>query len=194
MWKRCIRSFKTEKFLEEHFQWCARGHHQIEQPPKISKFSHSSYHKELSPLRVIYTDIESYIQSRKHLPAAVASYEVWPPQKTQEQNSAIIESWSGEDCIIDFLRYIDLTAQAQHMHINYMTRQSIVLSPQYQKTFDQITHCPRCCVKFDDTEHSEVGDHCHITGKFRSALCHKSTENYISHDAHFQSYFTTLKL
>jgi len=173
MCERCVRSFKTKEVLEEHFQWCARGRLQIEQPPKTPKFSYNSFHKELSPLKVIYADIESYIQDNTHYPAAIASYEVWHPHKTREQSTSIIESWSGEDCIIDFLRYLDITVQEQHKHDHKMTRQDMILSPQDQSTFDKTTRCPRCHMAFDTTEHRKVRDHCHITGKFRSALCHK---------------------
>ena len=76
MCERCVRSLKIKEVLEEHFQWCARGCLQIEQPPKTPKFSYSSFHKELSPLKVIYADTDSYIQDKTHYPAAIASYEV----------------------------------------------------------------------------------------------------------------------
>ncbi|MEL7522936.1 MAG: hypothetical protein AAGJ80_15210, partial [Cyanobacteria bacterium J06553_1] len=79
MCERCIRSFKTKERLEEHFQWCARGRLQIEQQPKFSTLSYNALHKELSPVKVIYSDIESYIDENTHFPAAIASYEVWHP-------------------------------------------------------------------------------------------------------------------
>ena len=173
MCERCIRSFKTEENLEEHFQWCARGRLQIEQTPKEIKFTYNSFHKELNPLKVIYADIESYIHENTHYPAAIASYEVWHSHfTTQRQNTTTINSWSGEDCIVDFLRYLDNMAHKQHNHDTKMTRQGMILTAQQQKDFDACTHCPRCNTPFDDTKHKKVRDHCHITGKFRSALCH----------------------
>ena len=38
--ERCVRSFKTKESLEEHYQWCARGRLQIEQPPKHEKLTY----------------------------------------------------------------------------------------------------------------------------------------------------------
>ena len=173
MCERCIRSFHSKELLEEHFQWCSRGRLQIEQPPKHTKFSYKAFHKELSPLKVIYSDIESYIDAGTHFPAAISSYEVWHPHiAAQRQNTTKMKVWSGDDCIVDFLRYLDETAQAQHRHDNKMTRQSMILTTQQQKLFDSCTQCPRCNSKFDNEKHKKVRDHCHITGRFRSALCH----------------------
>ena len=172
MCERCIRSFRTKEKLEEHFQWCSRGRLQIEQPPKETKFTYNTFQKELSPLKVIYADIESYIHEDIHYPAAIASYEVWHSHFATRQKTTNIKSWGGEECIIDFLRYLDNMAHAQHKRDNKMTRQGMILTTQQQKEFDACTQCPRCLTTFNDTTHKKVRDHCHITGKFRSALCH----------------------
>ena len=174
MCERCVRSFKTKENLVEHFQWCVRGRLQIEQLPKESAFSYNAFHNELSPLKVIYADIESYIHDQTHYPAAIASYEVWHKDiQTQRQNTTAVESWSGDDCIISFLRYLDETAQALHKHDNKMSYQPMTISTQQQKDFEACTHCPRCKYEFDDKNYTKVRDHCHISGKFRSALCKK---------------------
>ena len=174
MCERCIRSFTHKHELEEHFQWCVRGRLQIEQMPKTSRFTYNAFHKELSPLKVIYADIESYISEDKHYPAAIASYEVFHSHlTTQKQNTAAIKSWVGDECIVQFLSYLDEMAQAQHRHDNKMTRQAMLLTTQQEKDFDACTHCPKCRNKFDNETYKKVRDHDHITGKFRSALCHK---------------------
>ena len=174
MCERCIRSFHLKETLEEHFQWCVRGRLQIEQLPKESSFSYNAFHNELSPLKVIYADIESYIHDQTHYPAAIASYEVWHKDiQTRRQNTTAVESWSGDDCIISFLRYLDETVQALHKYDNKMSYQPMTITTQQQKDFEACTHCPRCKHKFDDNTYTKVRDHCHITGKFRSALCKK---------------------
>ena len=173
MCERCIRSFKTKENLEEHYQWCARGRLQIERPPKQTTFSYNAFSKELSPLKVIYADIESYIEQDTHYPAAIASYEVWHSHLTsQRQNTTAVKSWSGEDCIVNFLRYLDEMVQVLHKRDNKMTRQAMCLTSQQQQEFNACTHCPRCKTPFDDNKHKKVRDHDHITGLYRSALCH----------------------
>ena len=170
---RCIRAFYTQEHHDTHYQWCAKGRLQIEQPPKHSKLTYNAYHNELLPLKVIYADIESYISDDIHYPAAIASYEVWHPHLTaQKQNTTSVKSWNGEDCIVSFLRSLDEAAQAQYHHENIMTRQHMLLTKRQEQEFQACIKCPRCFNKFDDSKHKKVRDHDHITGKFRSALCH----------------------
>ena len=173
MCERCIRSFTKKEHLEQHFQWCARGRLQIEQLPKHMTLSYVDFHKELRPLKVIYADIESYIKDDIHYPAAIASYEAWHPHiAAYRQDITKINTWSGEDCIVDFLHYIDDMAHIQHRYDNKMTRLGKLLTTQQEKDFEACRHCPRCNTKFDNEKHRKVRDHDHITGKFRSALCH----------------------
>ena len=172
MCERCIRSFTHEHELEQHFQWCVKGRLQIEQPPKQAIFRYTALHHELSPLKVIYADIESYIHEDTHYPAAIASYEVWHSHQATQQNTTNIQSWSGEDSIIHFLGYLDQLAHQLHDRDNKMTRQDMTLTTEQEKEFELCEACPKCNSPFDDSKHRKVRDHCHITGKFRSALCH----------------------
>ena len=180
--ERCIRSFKTKEKLEEHFQWCVRGRLQIEQLPKHAKLSYNNFQYELSPLKVIYSDIESYIEDDIHYPAAIASYEVWHSQQTtHQQNNVTVKSWIGEKSILNFLQYLEETVQWQHNHNSKMTRQAMILTSQQEQEFTTCTQCPRCHSPFDNSKHKKVRDHCHITGKFRSALCHTcNTKLYLT--------------
>ena len=74
---RCIRAFYSKDKFETHYEWCKRGKLQIERMPKDKIFSYRDNGEELSPLRVIYADIECYIDENIHKPAAIACYEVW---------------------------------------------------------------------------------------------------------------------
>ena len=172
MCERCIRSFKTKEVLEEHYQWCSRGKLQIENMPDPAVLSYRSFEKELKPLKIIYADIESYIKDDIHYPAAIASYEVWHPHfKTIQQNTEV-NSWLGEESIVQFLGYLDRTVRKQHKHDNKMTYEGMALTSEEEEEFNSCTVCPRCDREFNQDSRKKVRDHCHITGKFRSALCH----------------------
>ena len=172
MCERCIRSFHTQQHLDEHFQWCSRGRLQLEQLPKETKFTYNSFSKELSPPKTIYSDIESFIQDNVHYPASIASYIVWHPDlQTQHQENTNIMSWTGEDCIINFLQYLEAEARKQHKQ-DYLTRKNMIITPEQQTEHDACTQCSHCNKTFDDAAHKKCRDHCHITGNYRSALCH----------------------
>ena len=173
MCERCVRSFYKKELLEEHFKWCVRGRLQIENLPKHPQLKYNVLHKELCPVKVIYADIESYIEDSIHYPAAIASYEVWHSElKSAKQDSTRIQAWSGEESIILFLRYLEATAKKQHYRDNKMTRKLMNLTTEQEKEFIACTHCPQCKSAFDKDKHKKVRDHDHITGNFRSALCH----------------------
>ena len=120
----------------------------------------------------------------------MSSYEVSHQHLASiSQNTANINTWSGKNCIVDFLRNIDETAQLQHRYDSKMTRLGINLTAQQQKDFETCTHCPRCDTKFDEAAHKKVRDHDHITGKFRSALS-QMQHTPLSLTAHTSSHFS----
>ena len=173
MCERCCRRFSSHTLLDEHFQWCARGRLQIEKAPKETNFSYKNFHHELSHFKVIYADIESYIYDDIHKPAAIASYEVWHKHLTDRQRATKIESWQGEDCVVRFLSDLEEKVVSLHRHDNKMTRLAMLLTTEQEKEFNACENCPKCSIKFDTEKHKKVRDHCHITGKFRNALCNQ---------------------
>ena len=173
MCERCCRSFKTQDHLTEHFQWCSQGRLQMERMPKDKHFTYTSFEKELRPLKVIYADIECYIQDTVHKPAAIASYTVWHPHLSNKQQNTKLNIWQGENSIIPFLQDLETQAIQQHYRDNRLTRQAMLLTTEQEREFNSCSTCPRCNTLFDDNKHKKVRDHCHITGKYRSPLCSK---------------------
>ena len=53
-----------------------------------------------------------------------------------------------------------------------MTYVGMTLTSEEEGEFNSCTVCPRCDKEFNKDTRKKVRDHCHITGKFRSALCH----------------------
>ena len=168
--ERCIQSFKSNDTFRTHYEWCRRGKAQIEAMPKERDYQYTNLGHELSPLRVIYADIECYIdpQLEAHVPYALGMYDVFHPEYNC-QNS--YRSWCEEDCVIKFLNELECLAKDQYEH-NIMTRRKMIITPQQQADFRSCKSCPKC--KRDFTEKLyKVRDHCHITGLYRGPLCSK---------------------
>ena len=168
---RCIRYFRSLDKFETHYEWCKRGKLQIEAMPKEKEFSYHDNGDELSPLRVIYADIECYIDNDVHKPAAISCYEVWHEHFQQKRNK--LHTWSGDNCIQKFLQFLDSAVKFQHRHLTHLHRKAKNVTDEEQAKFDSCTVCPKCSKPFDDDKFKKVFDHDHITGKFRDALCSK---------------------
>ncbi|MEL7521335.1 MAG: DNA polymerase, partial [Cyanobacteria bacterium J06553_1] len=181
--ERCCRRFSSwrnsrqevKESLAEHYRFCREGRLQIQAVPGEKNYSYTNYAAEESPVVVCYSDIESYIepQTKKHCPAMIGMYPVYHEHFTQKREQATMRAWSGERCIKKYLDYLDAFVRELYTQMDPLTRQPMQISPTEQIAFDNATHCPRCKTAFtEEGRHRKVRDHCHITGKFRSPLCH----------------------
>ena len=166
---RCIRSFKSKEKFETHYEWCSRGKLQVEKMPKDIYFNYRENGDELSPVRVIYADIECYIDDNTHKPAAIACYEVWHKDLNRQNK---IHVWQGEDCILKFLNFLESAVKSQHAFDDELSRKAMNMTAADKIKFDTCEFCPRCSTKFDETV-KKVRDHDHLTGQYRNALCSK---------------------
>ena len=172
MCERCCQEFWSKEMLDEHYQYCSRGKLQKELMPKSKLYSFYSDEKELSPLKVVYADMECFIKDDVHMPAAVACYEVLHTHLKERQKDININSWVGDSSVIDFLSYLESVVHKQYKEDYTLTRQKIIMSKSQKDEFYSCTACPQCKKSFTESN-QKVKDHCHITGQFRSPLCFK---------------------
>ena len=181
--ERCCRPFSSnrksirelKKTLEEHFQFCREGRLQIEALPKDKNYSYKYFAAEESPVLVCYSDIECYIDptTKKHHPAMIGMYEVYHSHFTALRENAMMRNWHGEQCIEQYLKFLDKRVRELTRQIHALTDQPMIISRDEQRAFDNTTSCPKCKTAFSSGgKHRKVRDHCHITGRFRGALCH----------------------
>ena len=105
--ERCCRHFKSKNRLEEHYQHCSQGRLQIERLPKDRTYQYFQFSHELSPVVILYADLECYISpapERRHHAAAVAMLPVWHSGFRGEKCDEGMRLWNRETCIVDFLR------------------------------------------------------------------------------------------
>lgn len=166
---RCIRLFYSKDKYETHYEWCARGKIQIEKMPKEINFQYKDCGEELKPIRVIYADIECFIDDDIHKPAAISCYEVWHDDINIKNK---IHVWQGDECIAEFLKFLEKAVKFQQKFNVHLCRKAMNISAEDLQVFNACTTCPKCNKPFDE-KNKKVRDHCHISGKFRSALCSK---------------------
>ena len=138
--------------------------------PKDTLFRYQENGDELSPIRVMYADIECYIDDGTHKPAAIACYEVWHKDLNRQNKMHV---WQGEDCILKFLNFLESAVKSQHAFDDEVSRKAMNMTVADKIKFNSCKSCPRCSVKFEDDKVKKVRDHDHLTGKFRNALCSK---------------------
>ena len=168
--ERCIQTFKSEQKYHTHYEWCRRGKARVESMPAKRDFKYEDCAFELSPLRVVYADAECFIEpeSKIHQPAAFGMFVKWHEALAERD---VFKSWDGSGCVEKFLGELDNMVKEQFTESN-LTRQSMTISPQEHQDFYDSKSCPRCNSAYSE-QNKKVRDHCHITGRFRSALCSK---------------------
>ena len=181
--ERCCREFSSwrnssagvHESLEEHYRFCREGRLQIEALPSDKTFKYQGFSSEESPVVVCYSDIESYIspQTKKHCPHAIGMYTMYHKHFNEKREAASMRTWLGENCIQNYLAYLDRFVRELDVQMDALTSQSMIISPTEQRLFNNATHCPKCRSAFTkEGNHVKVRDHCHITGKYRGPLCH----------------------
>ena len=166
---RCMRSFWSKDKFQTHYEWCKRGKLQMERMPKDKIFSYRENGSELSPLRVIYADIECYIDDNIHKPAAISCYEVWHNHFQSKNNKMHV--WQGEDCIHKFLQFLESASKFQQKYDSELYHRSLNMTVDVQVKFESCEVCSKCNKTLDEGKIKKVRDHDHIAGKFRNALC-----------------------
>ena len=171
---RCTQRFVSQEKFKTHYEWCLRGKLQTETMPEEKEYRYQENGYGLSPICIIYSDIECYIDpdTNEHRPASIGCLEVWHEHfRNKIQNK--YSKWTGEDCVEQFLNYLDKKAHFLHKYASELMRKPMTFTEADKIKFDLCHECPTCHHAFDDKEYKKVRDHCHLSGKFRTALCHK---------------------
>ena len=179
--ERCCRSLGTKRrsdieVLNEHYQFCREGRLQIEALPSNKEYCYTQFSHEESPVLVCYSDIECYIdpQAKKHRPAMIGMYECYHSHFTRERENAQMRNWHGDQCLENYLAYLDKLVRELNATMHSRTCQPMSISVDQQCAFDKAKRCPKCTTAFTaDGKHRKVRDHCHITGNYRGPLCHQ---------------------
>lgn len=112
------------------------------------------------------------ISSRKHIPISVGAVTICPPNSEFHGNPFI---YTGKDCIKKLLLFLEEEIKRIDnilLHVN----KPLKMSKEDELKFNNQNNCEMCRVSFNSVE--KVRDHCHLSGKFRFALCNRCNLTY----------------
>ena len=194
---RCLNSFKSEKSLDKHKEYCQNNEAvKIEMPIRVDdegntfpvyiKFNH--FHKKMRVPFVVYADFECFTekidtcqpddgksftnQYQKHSPSGF-SYLI----KFFDDNilAPHLRHYTAEspDDNIPQLFIESLESDIKEIYNKFKKPKKMVMTREDRMTYKKATHCHICEEEIDKDKDKKVRDHCHLTGKFRGAAHNK---------------------
>ena len=190
---RCLNSFKSEKSLEKHTEYCQNNEEvKIEMPmikddegkflgPEYIYFK-NHYKKQRVPF-VVYADFECFTekidtcqpeegksftnQYQKHSPSGF-SYLIKCFDDNLFYPKLVKYTAKSPDDDIPQLFIESLEKDIKEIYNKFKKPKKMVMTREDRMTYKKATHCHICEEEIDD-ETEKVRDHCHLTGKFRGA-------------------------
>ena len=192
--ERCYRKFdarSVDKF-EKHLKFCMQNKLQTEKMPSLqqSKRKFMRHAAQLSPAYTMYCDMESYIcgKEKQHMPACISALIIRndalklntvPPQFLHLLPPEDMQTFIGENCVTEFLKFIDEVAKNIY-DLDLMTRlfrQQLKLNDSQEEAFQNSVKCYLCKELFDVHQRSKNKEHDHFSGEYRGASCSKCNMN-----------------
>ena len=174
----CLSTFGGAEGLSRHRDLCRKDGRQFVVPsPSEAELTFASYSNMLSAPFVIYCDLETMIREervvsegkvlskRRHLPVSVAAYVVC---RDRPELGAAPYVYTGLDCVDRLLSYLKFQ-EARLRGFFYGISEPCCMTVADERRFEQSTHCFMCRRSFAGLR--KVRDHCHLSGRYRFALC-----------------------
>ena len=192
----CLQSFRLEAALEKHLYWCGQsGKKQAVRMPDEGEEEHrfKDHQKTTRLLNIIYADMESKIDPKTHLhtPGYIGAMQVWHPHYAEE-NTNDVDIFKGDDCVMQFLDYLEGKARENMDCLDLYTHQPIEMSAAEQLRHNAVMICDFCELPFTE-ERFRCADHDHITGRYLHALCSKCNLRRVQYRRRMSVVFHNLK-
>ena len=191
---RCLNSFKSEKSLNKHTEYCQNNEEvKIEMPmikddegkflgPEYIYFK-NHYKKQRVPF-VVYADFECFTekidtcqpeegksftnQYQKHSPSGF-SYLIKCFDDNLFSPKLVKYTAKSPDDDIPQLFIESLEKDIKEIYNRFKKPKKMVMTREDRINYKKATHCHICEEEIDKDVHRKVRDHCHLTGKFRGA-------------------------
>ena len=174
--KSCLQCFSSENVLTKHKEDCLsiNGKQSVKLEEVIIEFE--NYFKQIPVPFKIHVDFECNLRG-------VESYEVSYTKNIQIMFFVVLFTkffvlmidllsqfviFRGGNAAYDFIKSIRKTYKYCKKVMNKHFNKDLIMSEEEEHLFQQSNSC-WICKKLIDNDDEKVRDHCHVTGKFRSA-------------------------
>ena len=175
----CFHSYRTKNKLEEHKKICENHDYcHVEMPAKDNNIiKYNQGEKSIKLPFIVYADLECLLEKmvtcynnpeesstteiNKHTPSCYSLFTHCSFDKTENK----LDYYRGKDCMKKFCKYLRTHATKI---INYEKEKMILLTIKEKIHHSEQKICYICKKEFDKKNY-KVRDHCHYTGKYRSA-------------------------
>lgn len=185
--KFCLSYFLCKEKYQFHERLCLRNMQQYHIPLlKDCQIKFKNYKNIITAPFVIYSDFEACIRPKQilakgktlskkmHEPISFAAMIVCKPNDYFSKPPVI---YTGIDCVQQFFKYLEREF-AYITHVVKNINIPIDMSPEDKIAFAKSTHCAICHRSFQES--LKVRDHCHLSGRYRQALCSRCNLTYAS--------------
>ena len=179
--KICVRCFSSEKILSEHKEDCLVINGKQNVKLESGFISFKNYSKQISVpfkiyadseciLKIVDSDVEcssnsSYTRKyQNHVPCSFAYKVVCVDNKFSKK----IVLYRGKDAVYEFIKLILKENNYCRSVVKKHFNKNLIMSAEENERFE-LTNVCWICSKFIGNSNNKVRDHCHISGKYRSA-------------------------
>ena len=196
---RCLNSFKSEKSLDKHKEYCHNNEAvKIEMPireddegntfPVYIKFNH--FHKKMRVPFVVYADFGCFTEKIDTCQPEEGKSFTNQYQKHSPSGFSYLIKCFDDDILAPHLRHYtaespddniprlfieSLESDIKEIYNKFKKPKKMVMTREDRMTYKKATHCHICEEEIDKDKDKDkkVRDHCHLTGKFRGAAHNK---------------------
>ncbi len=175
----CLAYFVNYEHFQQHLKLCKKDGQQYN--INVSKNLYFNNYKSIleSPF-VVYCDMETIIEeeqivnegkvitSRNHVPISIGAKLIC---RVNNYFSSDLFIYTGKDCVDKFLVFLYYYVQQYVYNVTQKVCFPLLFSEKDHILYEQQDFCEMCHKKFDDNKIKKVKDHCHLSGKYRMALC-----------------------
>ena len=195
---RCLNSFKSEKSLNKHTEYCQNNEEvKIEMPmikddegkflgPEYIYFK-NHYKKQRVPF-VVYADFECFTEKIDTCQPEEGKSFTNQYQKHRPSGFSYLIKCFDDNLLAPHLRHYtakspdedipqlfieSLEKDIKEIYNKFKKPKKMVMTREDRMTYKKATHCHICEEEIDEDKDRKVRDHCHLTGKFRGAAHNK---------------------